>query len=241
MTDTAKWDLRLLWDGDGALQALSPVPAAPAGAPCRPRTPRRAGSCQRGRNRGRGAAACYRCAPLQDRLAGAAVIERRTLARMGLVTAAVALVVVSNAQSQPATSAPAGLRARGGRKSRARLHHAGGTRGADPLPRLGPARGARAGDARRRTRAAVSADPARGPRLPAGLRQRRLAAALRHRRSQGAVPRDLELHRAGRQGGPQLARGLHRGQRGAAGAGEPQQRAAGVRRLRHPGARVPVG
>jgi Zn-dependent M28 family amino/carboxypeptidase len=37
------------------------------------------------------------------------VIERRTLARMGLVTAAVALVVLSNAQSQPAASAPAGL------------------------------------------------------------------------------------------------------------------------------------
>ena len=36
------------------------------------------------------------------------MIERRTLARIGLVTAAVALVVVSNAQSQPATSAPAG-------------------------------------------------------------------------------------------------------------------------------------
>ena len=36
------------------------------------------------------------------------MIERRTLARIGLVTAAVALVGVSNAQSQPATSAPAG-------------------------------------------------------------------------------------------------------------------------------------
>ena len=37
------------------------------------------------------------------------MIERRTLVRLGLVTAAVALVVVSNGQSQPATSAPAGL------------------------------------------------------------------------------------------------------------------------------------
>jgi len=52
MTDTAKWDLRLLWDGDGGLQALSPAPAAPAGALCRPRSRRRAGSSQRGRNRG---------------------------------------------------------------------------------------------------------------------------------------------------------------------------------------------
>jgi len=48
MTDTAKWDLRLLWDGDGGLQALSPAPAAPAGPPCHPR----AGSSRRGRNRG---------------------------------------------------------------------------------------------------------------------------------------------------------------------------------------------
>src|SRR4249919_1841048 len=109
MTDTAKWDLCLLWDGDGALQALSPTPAAPAGALCRPWSPRRAGSCRRGRNRGAAQLRATVAPPYKERLAGAAVIERRTLARMGFVTAAVALVVVSNAQSQPATSAPAGL------------------------------------------------------------------------------------------------------------------------------------
>jgi hypothetical protein len=47
--------------------------------------------------------------PLTGQASRAAVIERRTLARLGLVTAAVALVVLGNAQSQPAAPAPAGL------------------------------------------------------------------------------------------------------------------------------------